>query len=366
MNETVTVVGAGHGGCAASGDLGLRGLRVTLYNRTPERLEPLRRQGGIWFNDPEPRGVVPIAKLTMDIGEALAAAERIVLVVPTSGVEFYARAMAPHLRPEHRVLVAPGHTGGALLFKRSVVDETGELPCKLAEVHTLPYICRMTAEGEVTLWKRSERLLFAALPARDTPELRHVLGELFPAITPVSSVLETSLSNLNAVMHPGAMVLNAGWIEASGGSFHFYSEGTTPAVARVIEATDADRRAIGAALGLELDSFLEIFHAEGYATDEAIQRRDVYVGIKDSPPNRLIKAPESLDHRYIREDVGFGLVPMSAFAATTGVEARTIESLIELASVASGVDLRTEGLGADKLGIRGMDAHSLREYALTG
>src|SRR5205807_2130258 len=98
---------------------------------------------------------------------------------------------------------------------------------QLAEIHTLPYICRMTGEGEVTLWKRADRLLFAALPAAHTPQMLETFQTVFGALEPATSVLETSLSNLNAVMHPGAMVLNAGWIEHTGGDFRFYSEGTT-------------------------------------------------------------------------------------------------------------------------------------------
>jgi opine dehydrogenase len=364
--ESVTIVGAGHGGCAAAGDLGRKGIDVTLYNRTAARLEPLRRQGGIAFCDPEPHGVVPIHRLTTDVAEAAAAAARIVLMVPTSGIEYYARALAPHLTSDHDVLVAPGHTGGTLLFRRSVVDVVGKFRCRLAEAHTLPYICRMTREGEVTLWKRSDRLLFAALPATDTEALLRAFLDLFPSLTPMGSVLETSLSNLNAVMHPGAMLLDAGWIEATGGAFRFYSQGTTPAVGRLIAATDADRLAVGAALELRLPSFLEIFHAEGYTTDDAFASGDVYVAIRDSPPNLEIRAPSSLEHRYIREDIGFGLLGIAAFAGVAGVDVPTIDALIDLTSTASGFNLRGEGLNAERLGIAGMSTNDLRKYALTG
>jgi opine dehydrogenase len=366
LAETVMVVGAGHGGCAAAGDLGLRGIDVTLYNRSPERLAPLERRGGIVFHDPEDRGLVPIKLLTTDMAEALASSRRVVLMVPTVGVEFYAREMAPHLTSEHDVLIAPGHTAGALIFKRTVLDAVGAFRCRVAEVNTLPYICRMTGEGEVTLWKRAQRLLFAALPATDTAALADVFGALFPSLVAAESVLETSLSNLNAVMHPGAMLLNAGRIEATDGDFNFYSEGTTPSVGRTIQATDDDRRAIARAFGLELPSFLEVFHDEGYTTYEAFATHDVFVAIRDSPPNRLIRSPSSLDHRYVREDIGFGLVPMSAIAAIAGVPVPTIDALIALADTATGFNLAEQGLNAEKLRITGMDADELTRYALTG
>ena len=45
--ETVAVLGAGNGGCAAAADLGGRGFEVRLYNRSRERLQPLLQRGGL-------------------------------------------------------------------------------------------------------------------------------------------------------------------------------------------------------------------------------------------------------------------------------------------------------------------------------
>jgi len=41
------VVGAGHGGLAMAGHLGIMGFPVNLYNRTDERLEGVRWHGGV-------------------------------------------------------------------------------------------------------------------------------------------------------------------------------------------------------------------------------------------------------------------------------------------------------------------------------
>jgi opine dehydrogenase len=365
VSDSITIIGAGNGGCAAAADLTLRGWEVTLYNRTDARLEPFRHVGGLAFKDPESRGVVRIHRLTSDLREALEAAERIVLMVPTSTLGHYAEAMARHLTNDHSVLLAPGHTGGAMFFARVVSKTRGRHPGRIAEAHTLPYICRMTAPAEVTVWKRADHVSFAALPASQTAGMLKAFRPAFESLSPVSSVLETSLSNLNAVMHPGAMLLNAARIEGSD-AFRFYSEGTTPAVGRVLAATDSERLAIGAALGLELEPFLDIFHREGYTTEEAWQSRDYYRAVRESPPNRLIQAPTSLDHRYIREDIGYGLVPMAAFAAAADAEAKTMEALVHLASVATGTDLTGEGLTAGRLGIDGLNSEGLRQYALAG
>lgn len=362
--DSVLVVGAGNGGSVAAADLTLNGFEVTLFNRTEARLQPFRSQGGIHFMDPSDRGIVEIACLTTDIETALERALLVAVMVPTSTLGYYAKLMAPSLSPEHRVLLAPGHTGGALFFRRVISDLRPDLDLRLGEAHTLPYIARMSDEGRVTVWKRSDRLLFSALPADRTDSMVDDFERVFPVLKGVSSVLETSLSNFNAVMHPAGMILNTGWIEHTAGDFRYYSEGNTPGVGRVIKATDEERVRIGEAFGIELQSFLDGFYASGYTTEEAWRSGDVYEAIRHSEPNRSIVAPPSLNHRYVHEDIGFGLVPMLALARCADVAASTMEALVHLASVATGTDQVEDGLNAVRLGIDRMTLDDLRRLTL--
>src|SRR4029079_11862147 len=76
-----------------------------------------------------------------------------------------------------------------------------------------------------------------------------------------------------------------------------------------------------------------------------------YQAIHQSEPNKTIKAPPSLDHRYIKEDVGYGLVPMAEIGKLLGVRTPVMEALITLASTALGLDFRTEGLTLEKMGL---------------
>ena len=41
------MIGAGNVGCALAADLGLRGVKVRLFNRSPGRLAAIRDAGGI-------------------------------------------------------------------------------------------------------------------------------------------------------------------------------------------------------------------------------------------------------------------------------------------------------------------------------
>src|SRR5260370_39902232 len=92
--NSVAVLGAGHGGCAAAADLGKRGYSVRLHSRNPERLAALRAQGGIEARGIQ-QGVVPIDLRTTDVAEAVSGAELIMLAVPSVRQAPYTRTFAP-------------------------------------------------------------------------------------------------------------------------------------------------------------------------------------------------------------------------------------------------------------------------------
>src|SRR5436190_928248 len=116
---------------------------------------------------------------------------------------------------------------------------------------TLTYCTRLVEPATVDVFRVAPRLPFAAFPGRDTAALLAALRPLYPALAPAASVLETALMDINAVEHPPQALCNAGWIEATAGDFYFYYQGTSPAVARAIEALDAERLGLVRALGFE-------------------------------------------------------------------------------------------------------------------
>lgn len=357
MRESICIIGAGSGGSVAAARLSLAGHKVTLFNRSPGRLRRYEEQGGISFTaEGVEHGIVPIHALTTDIGAAVTSAETLLIMLPTSGLEFYAEALAPVIEARHSILLAPGHTGGALLVDRVLRSRRPELEVAVGETHTLPYICRMTSPGHVTLWRRAERLLASVLPTQSlgVAEFFGRYASLIDNLNIVDSVLTTSLSNHNAVMHSPGMLLNAGWIESKPEAFRYYAEGHSPAVGRVIDAIDAERLQIGAAFGVELDSFIDFFYSAGYTSTEAWRTGRSDVAITLSAPNAGIMAPPSLDHRYIHEDIGFGLVPMIALADLAKVEVPAMRALVSLAEIATGFPLRENGLNAQRLGVAGI------------
>ena len=73
-----------------------------------------------------------------------------------------------------------------------------------------------------------------------------------------------------------------------------------------------------------------------------------------------------MKHRYLTEDIPFGLVPMASIGAATGVKTPTIGAMISLSNMALGRDLKAEGLNTEKLGLEGMTVKQMQEYARRG
>ena len=363
--ENLAVLGAGHGGFAAAADLTARGFKVALHARNPERLAAIRDHGGI-----EARGVangmfMP-ALLTTDVAEAVRGADLVMLVVPSVAHRHYAERLAPLLNPDIPVFLNPGHTGGGLHFVHEIRRAGYRAPVRTCETVTLTYISRKEGPATVGIYSYTRQLGFAAFPGRNAGTLFALVHQLYPETVLRSSVLETALTNINAVFHPPGMLMNAGWIESTGGDFLFYAQGMTEGVGRVVSAIDAERMAVAKALGVPSTTFLEAFYRAGLTTKEAMGSGSVARACRESEPNRTIRSPQSLDHRYVHEDVGFGLVPFSALGRLAGVPTPSIDAHIYLLSQATGIDYATIGLGLDKLGLAGKRPEALQQFLMDG
>ena len=119
-------------------------------------------------------------------------------------------------------------------------------------------------------------------------------------------------------------------------------------------------------LGLKPLRFVDIFHQAGLTSDDARASGSVYRAIHESEPNRTIKSPVTLEHRYIKEDVGYGLVPMAEIGRLVGVKTPVIDALITLASVISRTDYRKNGLTLEAMGLAGVKGKELQKILQEG
>jgi opine dehydrogenase len=226
----------------------------------------------------------------------------------------------------------------------------------VAETHTLHYAVRLTKPGRIRVFlKLEEASLLAALPSRDTDGVLQMIADVYPGMERAKNVIRTSLQNANPVIHRAVTLANAARIEGTGGDVLFYEEGVSDSTGRLIEAVDKERIAIGARLGLSIATDPQMGIRQGYMVAD-----DYGAAYREAPGFLGIGAQPQLDHRYLNEDVGYGLVFMSRLARQIGVETPTMDAMIQMTSILMARDYATEAPRTpDSLGIGDLSAEEL-------
>ena len=159
----------------------------------------------------------------------------------------------------------------------------------------------------------------------------------------VESVALTSLANVGMVLHCSPVLMNVGWIETEKVDFKYYYDGISKSVAKFIEKVDAERVAVGKALGYEIETT-----ADWLRRTYLVSGVDLYECIRHNEAYKEIDAPPTIKTRYILEDVPNGLVPIEHMGKILGVETPNCTTIIDLASAVLEHDFRSEGRRFDK------------------
>lgn len=356
----VAVIGAGAGGAAAVADLVNAGHEVSLWNRSAQTLAPFVERGGVEYEGVLGEGFAKPALISGDITQAMRGAEAALVCLPTIWHAAVAQALAAAGAHATPVVLNPGHTGGALEFRAAYRAASGGPTPPVAEFHTLSYIARKYQPARVTISGKGRFLRLAALPGGEAAVA--AARTLYPASHPVPDVLNSSLANLNMVLHAPGAILGAAWVEATRGDFTFYVQGMTPGVTRVLKSLDAERLAVARAFGHDLPAVGAEMQMYGTVEASVKDTTDLAVAISGGKANQRIKAPDSLQHRYYIEDFGHGLLPFIALAAAAGVAVPTAESLLHLGAALTGTDFRARGRSAQAMGIAGLDREGLLRH----
>lgn len=362
----VCVLGGGNGAFAYAADLKLKGSRVTLYE-LPEfysNIAGAAEEGGIKLEVRGNLGTNPgyakIDLITSDIKAALEGADVIFVVVPSFAQKSFAKVAAPHLVNGQIVVLSPSNFGGAIEFA-NIFEQSGNM----ADITIVETECMMYSgfkDSPSSVWISGYKLGMkaAAYPASKTAEAMKIIKQVYPEWEPAANILETGLRNVNTVFHAPIMVLNAGRVE-SPEEFLFYWDGCTPSVGRVVEAVEAERLAIGKALGISLTPNLQVLidwygHSgcKGDTLTKAMATNPVY---------EWDTAPKTLQHRFILEDIPYGMIPLESLGKAVGIPTPATTAIIELTCILVENDLRSEARDLNYLGIANLGAAELIKFA---
>ena len=332
----VAVLGAGHGGVTTAADLALAGHAVRLWARSAQALGALA-SNSIAITVEGRAGTARLARATTDLGEALAGAEIVIAPIPATGHDELAKSLAPHVTERQIIVLTPG-TLGTYAIARALARAGARLPFALAETGTLPYLTRKTGPAAVSAPVRAANLPLGVFPASRTTETVARLAGLFPAARPCADALDAALTNAGPVIHPPLVLLNAGAIDAE----------------RVATRKGWDYPAPH----YELATYY----------DEARAAEGLYgAGAKAKLlASGLWSEIVTMEHRYVTEDVAFGLTLFESAARAAGVDTPAVSGLLLTFRALLGRELSGRGRALEHLGLGDFSRREIRGFLVQG
>ena len=338
-------------------ELGIAGFKLRLHDIDDSRLSDIRARGGVDVEG-ENGGFAAVELATSDLRSAIDGVDVIIIVTGGNPQALVARSAAPVLQAGQIILLIQGNTGGSLIVRRALDDAGCRAQVDVAEMDNYPYSCWRLSPTRIRPIVRKRWLQIATFPGNRISTVFPRLSPLFPEAVAAPNVLYTGFTNANAMLHVANCVANAARIESED-KYKFYAEGVTPAVARLYEAINAERVAVAAALGASVPTLADWFDRVYGVRGASLVETCHHLTYNSDGPYQATGTPNSLDHKFITEDVPTGLIPMSSLGAAARVQTPTIDALVEITRNMTGKDF-AEGRTLERLGLSGMNTRQIR------
>lgn len=358
--KTWAIVGGGNGGQTLAGHLATLGQNVRLFDVVQKTVDELNETKKIHLSHAV-EGIGEIQFATTDMAQALDGADNIVMVLPSIYHAEMAKKIIPHLKDGMTVLIHPEASCGAIAFRKAMKDMGCVADVVVGAACTLIYSTRIIKNGDIFVHGIKNAVPIAALPASDNDRLEKAICGVLPWFVICKSVLETSLDNLNAMMHPAPTVLMTSRIEADPWTpFEYYRDGITPSVGKFIEEMDKERIAIASAFGIRQRTVAQEYVDMYSCGDETTP---IHQLVRNCSGYDGIMGAKTLRTRYVLEDIPYSLVALRALAQIAGVATPCMDAIITIGRAMLG-DALAEGRTGEMLGIVGMTKDELLHYIM--
>lgn len=314
-DTTFMVVGSSLFACAMALELLDQGADVVL-------LDPSSTHPGISMTLHDERGKRSFELACSDSYGRAATTATILLPLVGPELEQACLALAPHLHDGHVLVVFPAY------FMASTVQRQVPPSVHVAEMTSSPVVCDWGAEKEILIHKRKQRLKIGGCTKEAGNIAMHRLGRYLPMLVLATGVVETSLENINTVLHPLPILTNLVAVQRDTASFRHFFDGIDEHVSSLMHALDDERLAVGNALGLKLEPALD--QLKSYYGNNAATTIFEYIHSPDCPYGEI--RGFGLDSRYIRLDIPALLVPTIALARQLKVAVPLHEACAALAA----------------------------------
>lgn len=371
----IAVIGAGACGFTTAAHCSLKGHEVALYEfpEFSESVAEIKKLGGIHMEICEgnglPQGFAEIGTITTDIAAALKDAEIVIVAVPAYGEARAAEVCAPHLRKEQYVYLSSGYMYGSLEFSRTLKKNGNHEPIVVAEMNNTIYATFKTNPSTVWAGGYKHGLGVASFPGKSATALVEKLKGLYPEIVEFENIVQTGVSNPNPSLHATTVVFNACYVDRKA-EVLLYHDGEhlsamSDAVARVNEDMNAERMQL-----LEKGVFRSLkdwkFTIKDWYAYHGVRGESLVEIVSSHPGLSLGKLPKTFEHRYLTEDVPFGLLPLIEILERHEIPCPVNKGVASLAASLSGIDFARRGRTLRSLGLEKLSNGDLFRYLHEG
>ena len=350
-STTVAIIGAGAIGCATAAYLRARGHRVAMWSPNGTRMQ---RKGSTASFTCSGSLSTTVDVALLSTADDLSAFETILICLPGNAYADVLVPLAGHWRNGQTLIVS----GSLSLCPLWLAEEARARGKAIQTVGwgTTAATAHFQSDGTLHVNPLRNRIDLAAIGGGDgaQPALQLCQQLLGPRFVAADNLLAPTLANINPIAHAAEVIPNLTRMER--GEVWSLFEHFTPVVARLAERLDRERLAIAEAFGFSLPSLRQHYGNSYHLSPKALEDMAAEIHRNGMSPN----GPARLDHRYVLEDVPFGLVFMESLARIASVATPTHSSSITLLEAAYDRDFRADNFLVRALSLDDTDASVLR------
>lgn len=396
-NKPIAVIGSGAVGKTIAADCKLAGANVRLYGSEAYYESSLKQlyKTGILLDGPqrnrdsfERSGRAYLDVVSSNMEEVVKGAGIICIATVSWRHEGLFEKLIPLLEDGQVIMIFTDNFG-SLLLRKMMREAKCDKKVIVGGWSSAPYGTRIEKlHGywfpHVIVKYRAISLRGAALPACDTDDFL-AAAQYLPAMDAVThgdgpargdTILDIDFANVNPVIHVPASILGVSTMENWGlifGDRHtpysMYSHALCPTICEVQYQFYNEEIALAKAIGVGCPEYqYEMFFSRRtILTQEYMgldkNGNDNVVFPLDYPTSDASEGPDSINHRYITEDIPVGCKIYHDLGIAYGVKTPIIDAMITLGSAFHKTDFLAESsYDLAYIGIDGMSKEELNRY----
>ena len=358
LNMEIVIIGAGNAGKATAAYL--LSMRQPSFNDKTDDMHDSSYKVRLITGDAkkaaetEKNGLTASGRITGNFrpmieyspygtGDIRASKADVIIVQTVAGAHRdVAERLKGHLGKNQLIIIFNGNWGAAE-FESVLGAEAREKNTLICETAAQLFLCSSPDINSVNITGIKESVGFAVSDMKRMREAYERAVRLFPGLKTAENIIDTSANSSNPVIHGPIAAFNITRLE-NGEDYTLFGTALPEKLIRYIEKADLERCAVIEALGTKATGVLEILNSFW-----PVKRESLRDALKENEAYRDIKGPKTLLHRYIEEDIPYGLVPLSVLGKKLGVPTPYTDSVITGLSLYLGRDFMKEGPSEEAL-----------------